>query len=258
VRVFEIFLLGALAVFPFGQIPTMPLGFLGYPAVRLHLFDLLVLGMVICWLGRKVFKKERMPQTPLARPILVFSSLALLSLFVNTPLLGSREILVSFLYFLRFVVYAGVFLAVFDFCRKDKMKKNLILNSLILVGTVSAVLALFQYFLIPDVRPLEYAFWDPHYYRAVGTFLDPTFLGIILVLTLVLTSFKLWDKKDNWLFVSGGLTYLALALTYSRASYLAFLVGAGLVAFFKKSAEIFLWRSPSFSGHNFSSAKTWW
>lgn len=238
-KVFEILLLLALAVFPFGQIATIPFGFLGFPAVRLHLLDLLAFGIVICWLGRKVSKKEKIPQTPLAKPILVFSGLALLSLLINTPLLGSREILVSFLYFLRFVVYAGVFLAVFDFYRKDKMKKNLILKSLILVGAVSAVLALFQYFFFPDVRQLSYASWDPHYYRAVGTFLDPTFLGIILVLTLILVSFKLWEKKGGWLYLAGIVTYIGLALTYSRASYLAFLVGAGFISFFKKAPKFF-------------------
>ena len=40
----------------------------------------------------------------------------------------------------------------------------------------------FNYFIFPDVRSLAVDQWDPHYYRLVGSLLDPGFTGIILVL----------------------------------------------------------------------------
>jgi O-antigen ligase len=73
-----------------------------------------------------------------------------------------------------------------------------------------------------------------HFLRLVGTFLDPTFLGLIIVFGILLSIIKLIDskKKSNW----GILLFLlfSLAFTYSRASYLALFGGFLVIASFKK------------------------
>ena len=107
------------------------------------------------------------------------------------------------------------------------------------VGLVTAIFGLLQYFFLPDTRFLEAYGWDPHYYRVIGTFLDPGFLGLILVLSLIIVVVKAWQKKKHRkrLIGVGLVVYLALALTYSRASYLAYSLAMGATAWWKRSAK---------------------
>jgi O-antigen ligase len=76
----------------------------------------------------------------------------------------------------------------------------------------------------------------------IGFFLDPGFLGLIFVFTLIILVIRTWQEKKqrNLLIIASLITYLALALTYSRASYLAFLTAMGTIAWWKKSAKFFL------------------
>jgi O-antigen ligase len=84
-----------------------------------------------------------------------------------------------------------------------------------------------QFFTIPDIKPFFTYGWDEHMFRLVGTFLDPTFLGLIIVFGLLITIHRyivIKEKKYIWM---GIFLLISLAFTYSRASYLAF--GAGLL-----------------------------
>jgi len=75
--------------------------------------------------------------------------------------------------------------------------------------------------------------------------LDPGFTGLILVFTLTLIvslffhSSRQEKNQRRILAFSGVVVYLALALTYSRSSYLAYLVAAGIIARFRQSAKFF-------------------
>jgi O-antigen ligase len=113
---------------------------------------------------------------------------------------------------------------------------------LVIVGLVTAIFGLLQYFFLPDTRFLENYGWDPHYYRVIGTFLDPGFLGLILVLSLIILVIKIWQKnQDRKKLIGAGLIiYLALALTYSRASYLAYSLTVIAAAWWKRSIKLFL------------------
>jgi len=225
-----------LVVFPFGQLTRLPLDI---AEVNLYLTDILVGGLLLTWLGWKLLKKDQFHRPPLVSPILLFFVLALISLILNTSLLSGREVGVGFLYLIRWLVYAGLYFVVYDLVHSSKQN---FFNLLIGAGFITAVLGLLQYFFLPDTRFLEALGWDPHYYRVIGTFLDPGFLGMILVFTLILLTHKIWPlKKSSSLEVIVWITlYLALALTYSRASYLAYLMGIGVIAWFKKSPKFFL------------------
>jgi len=239
-KLFEFFLLFALAVFPFGQLPTIPFDFIGFTEVKAHLLDVFVFFTVFLWGMRLIFTKSKFPRTPLNKPIFLFFLLAVVSLVFNNPLLGDRELVVSFLYLLRFALYVGIFWVVFTSCQKEGKNLEKWLNFLIIVGTTSGIFTLFQYFFLPDVRFLECLSWDPHYYRAIGAFLDPSFLGIILVLTLILIAYQIFQNKNIWFGLPGVITYSALAFTYSRSSFLAFIITAGIFSYFKKAPKIFL------------------
>ena len=230
--------------------------------VHFFLTDVVLAFMVTLWLGRKLIKREKIIPPPLTKPILLFATCCLLSLLYNSSLLSGREAGVASLYLVRWVVYAGLYFVVYDLIHNPKVKissaklADQISNLLIGTGVAAAVLGLLQYIFIPDTRFLEKYGWDPHLYRVIGTFFDPGFLGAIFVLTLILIVILNWNKqnrlliakqqtlfiaKQQTLFIFAGIiVYLALALTYSRASYLAYLAGMGTIAWFKKSPRFFL------------------
>jgi len=218
----EILLFLYLILFPFGQLGRLPIKLGGFPEVNFYLTDIVVglLGVIgVIRVIREIrgireVGEKKMPV--LAKPMLVFLGITALSLLVNIPFWGRKEILVGGLYWLRLAAYFGVYFWINLSNWPDL---------LLVCGGAVAVFGLIQYFAWPDLTSLKYIGWDPHYYRLAGTFLDPNFTGIILVLTIILLISKFKPSIFQYsLFI---ILYLSLALTYSRASWLAFLGGVG-------------------------------
>ncbi len=207
--------------------------------VNVYLQDLLIGLTVISWLVWHRVRRKPFLKPALFFPIMLFFLTALLSLLVNFFNFSSREILVASLYLLRWIFYAGIYLVVYDLVFYRFIKTSTIKTSLILMGAAAAVFGLVQYFIYPDLGNLAYLGWDPHKYRVFGTFFDPAFLGLILVLSLILLYKNFWAPRmaAAILFIT---CYLALALTYSRSSYLAFIAGMGVISWLKNSPKIFL------------------
>ncbi|MCJ7804445.1 O-antigen ligase family protein, partial [Patescibacteria group bacterium] len=231
-----------LALFPFGQLTKIPLNFLDLPEVHLYLTDILVFLLVSSWLiWRLVNKKKKFVLPPLAKPIFLFTILALISLLVNILNFSVEEMIVAGLYLARWVFYAGLYFVLFDLKKEFKW-----LNwqngrcFLIIIGSVVGIFGFIQYFLWPNLKALEVLHYDPHFYRVVGTFLDPGFTGLILVFTLLLIVDRWFEEKKKWLIPLALVIYSALALTYSRASWLVFLLAVLLVSCFKKSWKFLL------------------
>jgi O-antigen ligase len=68
----------------------------------------------------------------------------------------------------------------------------------------------------------------------VGTFLDPTFLGLILVFGLVISIYRYINKRDWKNILIAAFLFVSLAFTYSRASYLAFAVAILAIIYIEK------------------------
>jgi len=97
---------------------------------------------------------------------------------------------------------------------------------LLFEGIIISIASLLQYFILPDTRFLYDFGWDRHFYRSIGTFLDPSFNGLILVLSFIVWM-NLFSQKNKhlYLFVVGGiLIVLAIALCFSRAIYFIFIL----------------------------------
>ena len=220
-----------------GQLIKLPLGGSGGPAV----LDMVVLLLDAILLFRYKFK---FPKPPIfVKPAAVFIIIAIISL-LNSPLnLTNTERLVGFFYTVRFssIILLGWLLVI--------PKKAGIQNMLLLSGVILSILGLLQFIFIPDLGFLAPAGWDYHYFRTVSTFLDPNFLGAYLVLTLLLfsslrdhemakQSFK-WTRLPRRLRLLAMTTvYLALLTTFSRGSYLAFLVAFLTLSILKKSLKL--------------------
>lgn len=167
---------------------------------------------------------------------LVFSFVAVLSLIFSPLTLVPKEYLSSFLYTIRFSSYI-----ILSWLLLSKALPSLRQNiNLILLcsGSFLAIIGLIQFIILPDLRFLSQFGWDPHFYRTVSSFLDPNFLGGYLVLTLLLIFQNDLSLKNTQKNILLGLVYLTLMTTFSRSSYLMFLISFFALAFFKRSYKL--------------------
>lgn len=221
-----------LAIFPLGQVGRVESG----GGVNLLLNDFIVFLLVVVWGFSKVIKnKENLMSKPFAKQIFLFGGLAFISLSLNPLHLTFSELAVSSLYLFRWIAYALLFFIVSGF--SDPFKRK-IPYMLVGMGMVTALIGFVQYILYPNLRNLYYAGWDDHLYRLFSSFLDPNFAGGIFVLTFILAIWLLFEKTSHatsdvvrliyflalaFAFVASS---VALLLTYSRGSFLSFLVGS--------------------------------
>jgi len=196
----------SLVIFPFGQLPALFFSQAGL-SFRLHLLDVLVLliFLVNIFMAKKPWSKE------ISVLIVVAFFSFLMSLFTG------RATLVGFLYLIRLASYLCLSQVVFWLVKSRQLSKNKLIQALIVLSVCVAIFGLIQYLFLPDLTAMKFFGWDDHYYRLVSTFLDPAFTGIILVLGINLVLVKKESFKYFLLFVLG----VSLALTFSRASFLA-------------------------------------
>ncbi len=222
-----------LVLFPFGQLGRIEIA----PSVTLHLGDLVVGATALLWVVIQLAGRS-FTKPPLSRPFLFIIAVFVFSLLAGMAKVPEHEALAGFLYLIRFGAYVILYFAIWDLVRKRFLSQTLIFTSLVAVGLYIIVFGWFQYFLMPDLRLLIKLGWDDHYFRLVGTFLDPGFTGILLVFFILLVFSRLpalpvggWKgigQGRYWFFILQGT--VTLAFTYSRASYLALL--AGLATFY--------------------------
>lgn len=131
-----------------------------------------------------------------------------------------------FLYAVRLSVYT-----LFLFSLRNQFKSSPLILRILLVCSISymALFGLIQYMLIPDTRYLFLFGWDEHYYRLIGSLLDPNLSGILFTIGgWCVYSLRRVLPKKLWLGLLLILT-AAIVLTYSRATYLASIVS--IIAF---------------------------
>lgn len=198
-----------LIIFPFGQLLRFEVG----NGIVLHINDLAigVIGSMGIIRGISMREKDN-----LKKPMFFWVLAMGVSLILNFQNYSFSQLVISSLYLFRWIAYAGLYFFFKD-CKFSK-------NYLVLAALGVALVGIIQYLLIPDVSFLAASNWDNHYFRLVSTFLDPGFTGMILVLALLLKP--------------SAIIYTAMLLTYSRASYLAFLISMAFL--YKKSLRIFL------------------
>jgi len=220
-QILKLLIFSLFLVLPFGQLTRLPIP---HPAINIYLHDLIISFILICWLTTK---PKKLPS--LTKPISLFILTALTSLIIASFRLPFQSILISSLYLIRWSVYTSLYFILTDKNLKLPLKKLLVISASLL-----ALFGLAQYFFLPDTRFLKTLHWDDHYYRVISTLGDPTFVGIILVLALIL----LPSLNSPWWLYS--LFLLPLLLTYSRSSYLSLLAAAITTVILKTKHKIFL------------------
>jgi O-antigen ligase len=223
----NIFLFLFFIIFPFGQIIRLTFLFRGMNITVLPV-DVIV-GCAAAFALIKKFKKIEV-----FKYLTVFLWAAAFSFVFSIFIFKSFSLLVGLFYLLRLAAYFYFLLYVRNFARRSAEKKKLLLNSLLAISIFSAVFGWIQYFMVPDIKLFVVWGWDMHLFRLVGTFLDPTFLGLIIVLGSMLSLYR-WTINGSWKNVLITLFLLvSLAFTYSRASYLAFIGGVLAIIYLEK------------------------
>jgi hypothetical protein len=160
---------------------------------------------------------------------MLFLAVAAISLIFSLPKFGIQAFLVGSLYWLRFAFYGGYFLVL----KTLLSPKDLRVLFLGLGGIIMAT-CLAQYIFYPDVRYLQIAEWDPHYFRVVGTLLDPGFVSIILVFCLIYLYTH--PIKNSFIQkISFIICYICFALTYSRTGFITIFAASAFYSWSIKS-----------------------
>lgn len=243
-----LFLLILLA-FPLGQLCRLELTNLT-PGLVLHPVDFLIFLFVLVWVIGKM--TGQIKKLLFGKEIFAFLFFCLLSFLINLPRFGFTP--ASFFYLLRVTNYFLFFWAAVDFLKENKIP---VMKLLFFEGVVVSIFSLVQYFFLPDTRFLFNLGWDMHYYRAIGVFLDPSFNGLICVFSFfIFLNYVFLDQQSLnkqkkaiikiLFFLGGGIILLAIALSFSRLSYLALLIGSGILLLSKKTMKILLLTFLSF------------
>jgi len=185
-----------LLIWPLYQITEVS----GILPFRFYLVDFFVLLAILANINNIRTKH------PLFVPSIVFVSCALFSLLLNNHLFSMNS-----LYFVRLSLYL---MLIFVF---PKTPFKLLPSLLIMLS-----IGLLQYFLVPDLRLLKYMAFDDHYYRLTLPFFDPNFTGAAIVFVIL---FFLSRWKHRYITFVLAICVMALALTFSRASFLSLFVG---------------------------------
>jgi hypothetical protein len=205
-----------LVFFFFGQLFRLQLFNVSFPV-----FDIALLFLSFSNLTNQKFNLKN-----LRSPIIYFTLFSLFTLAINWLFFPFS--LSSFFYWLRLSSLLSLFLFPLKIDQKIDKFFRLILWSGVIFGFI-------QYILWPDFTYFSTFNWDPHLYRLLGTFFDPTFTGLIFLLFLLKLYFH---SSFNYLFIFP--VYVALALTYSRSSLLAFFITFIYISIVKKNLKIFL------------------
>lgn len=213
--------------FTLGNVASLSSG----TGMRVSLLDIFVSIFVCSFLLFSSFRRQALGSY--VRLFMPFILIAWVSLLVSLTRFSLSDIGMASLYLLRFIIYSLLTVVV---AYSPGVKKFSIVG-LWIGGVMMAIFGLFQYFLYPNLRNLSYLGWDPHEFRVFSTLLDPNFTGIILVLTLILSRYIYLKKyfENKIVIISSGLTFLTLLLTYSRGSYIAFILSLLVVGIHLKN-----------------------
>src|SRR3990167_4256714 len=236
----SLLLISVLASIISGQLIRLP--FLGASGA-ITLADIFVLATDLTFIIYALWiKKSLKIENKIFFPALLFILAATASTILAAGTFKLSEIFISLLFLIRFIFYFFLSIVIFNVVTYEKVHSwfKIILS----IGTLFTVVGLFQFVLLPDLSFLSIYGWDPHQQRIVGTFLDPNYSGMIFVVIFVIaTSIFLYQKKKYKIFsfypLVAAISFIALILTFSRSSYLAFLTAIATIGILK-SPKLFI------------------
>jgi len=249
-KIIEGLIYGLGAAFVFGVFSKLPLEFKSFPEVKIYLIDLIIFSLFWLWIFWHLANKKKFLLPSKLSSTKILMGAFLISILLNFGRFGISSSVIGFFYFARWFFYFGIYLLIFDLVKQktdiSKIKPGKVF---LILGATLSLTGLAQYLFLPDTRFLLSAGWDEHYFRIIGSFLDPNFMGIILVFLIqgivvdyLFSPFEFKKRPEDWLKTGTLISRtVAFMLTYSRSSYLAFLSGIFIVFLFLKKPRLIFW-----------------
>ena len=232
-----------LAILP-GQFIRFSLGTDPMGGSAMLLTDLLLVPLVGAWAMQKLMTR-RLPKSDLTGPLLLFVGVALLSFLAGIPDvlmytggMAGKPLLVAFLYWGRYVLYALFFVVLLDVLSTIASTERLV-TGLLWLGVLLALGGFIQLWFIPDFTSYAAAAgWDPHQDRLLSSFFDPNFMGTFFAMDICLAAALLLDPSRRlraklWISLAVAVIFVAFLLTYSRGALLGLAVGLVLIGLFR-------------------------
>ncbi len=217
----SIIYLSTIIVFFFGQLLRIEIKSISFPII-----DIFIAAIFCLNIFQKIKNKDFKIKNKYLLYFLIFAWFS----FVFNYFRYHFDLIKPILYLFRLTFLLSFF--IFPPKIEEKIKKLFYLTIF-----SNVIFGLIQYFIWPDFTYFKSLNWDPHLYRLVGTFFDPTFTALIY-LFLIIIAFL--NKKFPLRITTLIISYIALALTYSRSSYGAFLVAFTFIAYQKRNLKIFI------------------
>lgn len=235
-----------MLLLPFGTLP-LDIGFVP------TLMDVAVGAFLVVYLVQWMSGRRRtLTLTTVHLPVLIYMLWLLLAFALG--LRYAPPTLNVLRQFVETLLSIGLVFVVVDLLRNPVMLRRLVLVVTLAVAA-QAVIAIGLYVLPDDLAEtilnrlgrvgypvggvIRYVESNPELpERAIGTWIDPNSLGGVLAISAVMIAPQAFARKPvlraRWLtFAVLGLVALALFLSYSRASMLAFAIGLGVIAFMR-------------------------
>lgn len=128
-------------------------------------------------------------------------------------------------YSLRMIVYGALAYSLLQINRAKKILSHHDIGyGLEVFYPILLFFGWFQYFFIPDTRWLAILGWDDHLGRMIGTQFDPNFLGLLLIFASIWSVYQFQQTRHTRFFLTSLLVVAAIIVTWSRSTYIAFLV----------------------------------
>ncbi len=228
--------IASLFLYPLGQIARVRV----LTSASFTVFDIGVFVVVVSFLTTKILKHEKITIGKIEKAAAFFIACCLLSLLMQIQVLKPGELLISSLYLFRWILYFGIYLIVKDIAQK---RRQLYINLSLLSGGIFLVIGILQYLFYNNLGNLRYLEWDDHLYRLFGTFLDPNFTGVFLVLYFLLVFSQIKSsssKRRIQFFILTIVTLFAVIVTYSRTALIMLLVSMVALIFTSQYKKILL------------------
>ncbi len=213
--------LSTIIVFFFGQLLRIELKGFSFPLIDIFIFAIFCLNIF-----QKIKTKNFNIKNKYLLYFLIFAWLNLIFNFFRYDF----DLIKPLLYLFRLTFLLSFFIFPPKIDEKFKKFFYLIIFSNIIFGLI-------QYFFWPDFTSFKSLNWDPHLYRLVSTFFDPTFTALIYLFLIIIVFL---DEKIPFRKTILFISYLAMALTYSRSSYISFLAAFTFISYSKKNLKIFI------------------
>ncbi len=241
-----------ILLLPLGQLAKIRAFTVGIKHVPLFLSDVLIFLIFFGWILRKLVIKEKFYKAPLLGSVLLFISIAFISLVIGILKfsLSPTQAATSSLYLVRWIGYASLFYIIADTVKKKEELRRLI-GVVLFSGFAVAIIGFLQVIFLPQMsiimsilEPYKVFGFDPHRFRMVSTFLDPNMLGGFLMVFLFISIGLAYYGKTNFnkllFWALSLLFFIAIILTFSRGTYLSVVVGLFVFTLLKRKGPTLL------------------